>query len=267
MTPTDSERFLPANLAGKAVLITAGAGGIGRVIAEGYADAGAKVHVCDVNPDVVKAVREERPDFSVTETDVSDPKQVDEMFKVATANLGELDILVNNAGIAGPTAGIEDVDPEDLHRTLAIDVESMFHCARRAVPAMKRKKDGVIINLGSIAGRLSFAMRTPYSTAKWGVVGFTKSLALELGRENIRVNAILPGHVNTARFRSVAASRAETLGITQKEMEAKFLEPVAMGINVEPEDVANMALFLSSPFGSRITGQALSVCGGVEMMR
>lgn len=267
MTPPDSERFLPTNLTGKTVLITAGAGGIGRVIAEGYATAGAKVHVCDINPDVVNAVREERPDFSVTQTDVSDPDQVKEMFKVATSTLGDIDILVNNAGIAGPTAGIEDVDPDDLHQTLAVDVESMFHCARHVVPAMKKKQDGVIVNLGSIAGRLSFAMRTPYSTAKWGVVGFTKSLALELGRENIRVNAILPGHVNTERFRNVAASRAKTLGVTPEEMQAKFLEPVAMGINVEPEDIANMALYLSSPFGARITGQALSVCGGVEMMR
>ncbi|MBU2980190.1 SDR family oxidoreductase [Lentibacter algarum] len=267
MIQTKSARFLPVDLTGQTVLITAGAAGIGRVIAEGFAMAGAKVHVCDVNPTVVETIRRERPDFSVTQTDVADPEQVDDMFKTAVANLGEIDILVNNAGIAGPTAGIEDVEPDALRQTLSVDLESMFHCARRAVPHMKRTGAGVIINLGSIAGRLSFAMRSPYSTAKWGVVGFTKSLALELGVDNIRVNAVLPGHVNTTRFRSVAADRAKTLGVTPKEMEARFLEPVAMGTTVEPEDIANMALFLSSPFGARITGQALSVCAGVEMMR
>jgi NAD(P)-dependent dehydrogenase (short-subunit alcohol dehydrogenase family) len=109
-------------------------------------------------------------------------------------------------------------------------------------------------------------MRSPYAAAKWGVVGFTKSLALELGRENIRVNAIIPGHVNTPRFRRVVAARAASLGITNEEVEANFLAPVALGRTVEREDIANMALFLSSPFAAVITGQALSVCGGVEMM-
>jgi NAD(P)-dependent dehydrogenase (short-subunit alcohol dehydrogenase family) len=143
----------------------------------------------------------------------------------------------------------------------------MFHCARRAVPLMRSAGSGSIINLGSVAGRLSFAMRTPYAAAKWGVVGFTKSLALELGRDGIRVNAIMPGHVNTPRFRRVVQRRAETLGVSAEEMERRFLEPVALGRTVEREDIANMALYLCSPFGNVVTGQAISVCGGVEMMR
>jgi len=260
-------RFLPIELSGKRVVVTAGAAGIGRVIAEGFLSAGARVHVCDVDPDAVRSVAADLPAISAGLTDVSDPLAVDRMFEEVRDRLGGVDILVNNAGIAGPTAGIEDVEPGPLRETLAIDLEGMFHCARRAVPMMRAAGSGSVINLGSIAGRLSFAMRTAYSAAKWGVVGFTKSLALEVGRERIRVNAILPGHVNTPRFRGVAARRAASLGVSAAEMERRFLEPVAMGETVEREDIANMALYLSSPFGAAITGQAISVCKGVEMMR
>lgn len=260
-------RFLPVDLAGKRVVVTAGAAGIGRVIAEGFLSAGARVHVCDVDPEALDSAAREIPAMSASRTDVSDPAAVDRMFDDVSGSLGGVDVLVNNAGIAGPTAGIEDVEPDALRQTFAVDLEGMFHCARRAVPMMKAAGGGVVLNLGSIAGRLSFAMRTPYSAAKWGVVGFTKSLALEVGRERIRVNAILPGHVNTPRFRGVAARRAATLGVAPEEMERRFLEPVAMGETVEREDIANMALYLSSPFGAAITGQAISVCKGVEMMK
>lgn len=260
-------RFLPIDLSGKRVVVTAGAAGIGRVIAEGYLAAGAKVHVCDVDKAAVDLVARELPNISAGITDVSDPDQVDRMFDDVIRKFGGVDILVNNAGIAGPTASVEDIKPADLRQTFAIDLEGMFHCARRAIPEMKKTGTGVVLNLGSIAGRLSFAMRTPYSAAKWGVVGFTKSLALEVGRDHIRVNAILPGHVNTPRFRGVAAQRAATLGVSPEEMERRFLEPVAMGETVEREDIANMALYLSSPFGAAITGQAISVCKGVEMMK
>jgi NAD(P)-dependent dehydrogenase (short-subunit alcohol dehydrogenase family) len=258
-------RFLPIDLSGKRVLVTAGAAGIGRVIAEGFAASRARVHVCDINTDAVKSASDAKLSASVT--DVSDPAAVERMFKDIENRFGGLDILVNNAGIAGPTAGIVDIKPDELRQTFAVDLESMFHCARGAIPMMRAAGGGVVLNLGSIAGRLSFAMRTPYSAAKWGVVGFTKSLALEVGREKIRVNAILPGHVNTTRFRGVAERRAATLGITPEEMQQRFLEPVAMGETVECEDIANMALYLSSPFGGAITGQAISVCKGVEMMR
>jgi len=260
------DRFLPVRLAGKHVLVTAGAGGIGQVIAEGFLAAGAQVHVCDVDAEAVSEATRQSPGLSASVADVSDPAAVDELFAMLAAKFGGLDILVNNAGIAGPTAGIADVEPAALRQTLAVDLEGMFHCARRAVPMMRRAGQGSIINLGSIAGRLSFAMRAPYSAAKWGVVGFTKSLALELGPEDIRVNAILPGHVNTPRFRGVVAAKAAMLDVPVEEMEQRYLAPVALGRTVEREDIANMALYLCSPFGNAITGQAISVCGGVEMM-
>jgi NAD(P)-dependent dehydrogenase (short-subunit alcohol dehydrogenase family) len=261
-----NHRFLPVGLTGKHVLVTAGANGIGRVIAEGFLAAGARVHVCDVDAEAVGAAAEHAPGLSASLADVSDPAAVDALFAVVMQKFGGLDILVNNAGIAGPTSGIAELDVAALRQTLAVDLEAMFLCARLAVPMMRRAGAGSVINLGSIAGRLSFAMRSPYSAAKWGVVGLTKSLALELGPDNIRVNAILPGHVNTPRFRNVVAAKAAAINLSIEEMEKKYLAPVALGRTVEREDIANMALYLCSPFGNAITGQAISVCGGVEMM-
>lgn len=264
MTPSV---FLPVDMAGKRVVVTAGAAGIGRAIAEGFLACGASVYVCDIDDKAIVRVLVDHPKLLGMVADVSDVVALDRMFDHIDQVLGGVDVLVNNAGIAGPTAGITEIAPDELRKTMAVDIEGMFHCAKRSVPYMRKRGQGSIINLGSVAGRLSFAMRTPYSAAKWGVVGFTKSLALELGREKIQVNAILPGHVNTSRFRGVAARKAALIGVTPKEVEAQMLDAVAMGETVEPSDIANMALFLSSPFGAAITGQAISVCKGVEMMR
>ncbi len=259
--------FLPVDLSGERVVVTAGASGIGRTIAEGFSACGAKVFICDIDEAALEQSLSDNERLRGTLADVSKTDDVSSMFAQVERDLGGVDILINNAGIAGPTAGITDIDPEALRQTLAIDVEGMFHCARLSVPYMRLAKKGSIINISSVAGRLAFAMRTPYSAAKWGVIGFTKSLALELGRENIRVNSVLPGHVNTARFRRVAASKAKAVGAQPEEIEAQMLDPVAMGSTVETEDIANMAIYLSSPFGAAITGQAISVCKGVEMMR
>jgi NAD(P)-dependent dehydrogenase (short-subunit alcohol dehydrogenase family) len=262
-----SSKFLPVDMSERRVVVTAGAAGIGEAIAEGFLSAGASVYICDVDADAVALMLADHPGLHGSVVDVSNVVAVEAMFDDIEAKMGGVDVLINNAGIAGPTAGIVDITPEDLRRTIAVDVESMFHCARRSVRSMRITGGGSIINLGSVAGRLSFAMRTVYSAAKWGVVGFTKSLALEVGREKIRVNAILPGHVNSARFRSVAARKAALIGVSAAEVESQMLEAVAMGETVEVSDIANMALYLASPFGAAITGQAISVCKGVEMMR
>ena len=259
-------RFLPVDLSGRRVLVTGGAAGIGRVIAEGFLSAGARTRVCDISEDAVAAIRHDLPEIEAVHADVSDPRSVDAMFDAIGREMGGIDILVNDAGIPGPTGPIESLDPEQLRRTLSINVEALFLCAGRAVPMMRRQGFGHVINMSSVAGRLSYSNRTPYSAAKWGVVGFTKSLALEAGRDGIRVNAIMPGHVNSKLFAGVIDRRAATLDLTPEELKARILDLVALKTTVEREDIANMALFLCSPFGSSISGQTLSVCGGVEMM-
>lgn len=259
--------FLPIDMAGMRVLVTAGGAGIGRTVAAAFRERGARVFVCDVSKNALDEMHALLPDVPSELVDVSEPAAVAGMFTSVERAFGGLDVLVNNAGIAGPTACVENVTPEALEETLAVNVSSQFYCARHAVPMLKAAGGGSIINMSSIAGRLGFAMRSPYSASKWAVIGFTKSLAVELGENNIRVNAILPGHVNSDRFRRVVKAKAEALGIGFEEMRHQYLDVVSLKRNVEAEDIANMALYLASPFGVNITGQAISVCGDVQMMK
>ncbi len=250
---------------GKRVLITAGAGGIGRVMTETFVQAGARVHICDVVP---AALGETVRTLGVTATacDVSNLEQVDRLFADARRHLGGLDVMVNNAGIAGPTGKVEDIAVADWERCIAVDLNGMFYCTRLAVPLLKAAGGGSIINLSSAAGRLGFPFRTPYAAAKWAVVGFSKSLSMEVGGDNIRVNAIQPGVVEGERIDRVIEAKAKAVGISFEAQKQLMLERVSMHSTVSPQDIANMALFLASDAGKHITGQAISVCAGVEML-
>ena len=267
MTGQPASRFLPVDLTGSRVVVTAAATGIGHVIAEGYLSRGARVAICDVNDEALDKAGKSLSGALVRHVDVARPDAVAGFFADVDKEMGGVDVLVNNAGIAGPTANVEDVTPEALAETLDINVAGQFYAAKHVTPGMKARRKGCIINLSSIAGRLAFAMRSPYAASKWAVVGFTKSLAAELGEYDITVNAILPGHVRTERFSRVVAAKARAVGVPEDEMRRRYLEPVSLRRNVEMEDIANMALYLASPFGRNITGQALSVCGDVQMMR
>jgi len=252
---------LTVRLDGLRVAITAGAAGIGRVMADGFAACGARVFLCDVDREALAAC----PHPSVA-ADMESAEGCDAFMDAALSHLGGLDVLLNNAGIAGPTARVEDVSPEALSRTLKIDLEAMFHCARRAVPALREAGGGSIVNLSSAAGRFGFPLRSPYAAAKWGVVGFTKSLAIELGTDGIRVNAILPGLVAGDRIRRVIEAKAQARGVSFREQEAETLKAVSLRCYVTPQDIANMALYLCSPFGATISGQALSVDGDTQSL-
>jgi NAD(P)-dependent dehydrogenase (short-subunit alcohol dehydrogenase family) len=251
---------------GLRVLVTAGAAGIGKAFATTFADASARVFVCDIDPDALDALRTAHPAIGSCVADVAEPQQVDALFDAATEFLGGLDVLINNAGIAGPTAPVEAIAIAEWNRTLAVDLNGMFYCTRRAVPLLKQAGGGSIINLSSVAGRLGFPLRTPYAAAKWAVVGFTKSLAMELGPANIRVNAIQPGVVEGERIERVVAAKAKALGVSVADYRQQMLSKVSLRRSVSPLDIANMALFLASAAGRNISGQALSVCGNVESL-
>ena len=244
------------------VLVTAGAAGIGRAIAQTFLEHGARVHVCDVDEAALRKIRE----FGWSKADVSDIAQVEKLFEEVTKNLGGLDVLINNAGIAGPTAKVEDIDPKDWDRCIAIDLNGMFYCTRKAMPMLKSAGGGSIVNLSSIAGRLAFPMRTPYSAAKWAVVGFTQSLAAEAGPDRVRVNCIQPGIVEGERVQRIIGAKAEALGVSAEAVLAKMVEGVSLKTTVTAQDVANTALFLCSDAGRHISGQAISVCGGVRYL-
>jgi len=250
---------------GKRVVVTAGAQGIGLVLAKTFVDAGAQVHICDVNADALAAAKDSMPSVTASLTDVSNEAQVDAMFADLKTRWGTLDAMINNAGIAGPTAKVEEVSLSDWQRTIDINLTGLFLCTRRAVPLIKAAGGGSIVNMSSVAGRLGYPLRTPYSASKFGVVGLTKTWAMELGPSKIRVNAVLPGAVKGDRVEQVIAAKAVAAGITQDEMRERFVANVSMRSMVSAEDIANQVLFICSPAGAMISGQSLSVCGNFEV--
>ena len=251
---------------GLRVLITAGAAGIGRAMTDVFHKAGARVHICDVVQTAIDDTVKAFPGTTATLADVSNLKDVDRLFADVKKNLGGLDCLVNNAGIAGPTGKVEDLSVEEWERCINVDVNGMFYCTRLAMPLIKAAGGGSIINLSSAAGRLPFPFRTPYSAAKWAVVGYTKSLSMEAGPDNVRVNAIQPGVVEGDRINRVIDAKAKAVGISFEEQKKISLQGVSMHRMVSPYDIANMALYLASDVGRNITGQAISVCAGVESL-
>jgi NAD(P)-dependent dehydrogenase (short-subunit alcohol dehydrogenase family) len=251
---------------GLRVLVTAGGAGIGRVIAKTFLEHGARVHICDIDEKALADAKRDMPAVTQSRADVANLADVDRLFEDVGRELGGLEVLVNNAGIAGPTAKVEDIDPKEWDRCIAVDLNGMFYCTRKAMPMIKAAGGGSIVNLSSAAGRLAFAMRTPYSAAKWGVVGFTQSLALEAGPDKVRVNCIQPGIVEGERIERVISAKAKSLGISEREVRERLLAGTAMGDTVSAQEIADMALYLATEPGRRITGQAISVCAGARYL-
>lgn len=246
------------------IFISGGATGIGRVMARRFLRAGGTVHVADVDPQAVEQFIAEHPGTSGSVCDVGDVAQVDRAFDELQALHGRLDVLINNAGIAGPTARVEDIAPGAWERTIAVDLNGQFYCARRAVPLLRNAGGGSIICIASTAAFFGFPLRSPYAACKWAIIGFAKTLAMELGPERIRVNAICPGSVSGPRIDGVIERDAESRGMQPEEIRELYLRQTSMRTFVEAEDVAEMAYFLASPAGARISGQAIGVDGHTE---
>ncbi|MHA6690875.1 SDR family oxidoreductase [Devosia sp. A449] len=255
-----------AGLAGQRVIVTAGAGGIGLAIVQELAAHGCRIAICDVSQAALANVQAEFPEVFAMQADVSDEVAVSDFFGAAATALGGLDALVNNAGISGPTGGIEDIDPQEWRRTIDICLTGQFLCARAAVPLLKAAGGGAIVNMSSSAGRHGYAFRTPYSSAKFGVVGLTLSLAKELGPSEIRVNALLPGIVAGPRMEKVISDRAGQVGVPVEEMRERYMQNISMRRMVDPEDVATTTAFLLSRAGRNISGQLIGVDGNVETL-
>jgi len=248
---------------GQVAIVTGGASGLGRAIALGAAARGAQVVIADIDAAGAENAAQACGGHALAVDLIKEPERaVEDGAKL----IGGLDVLVNNAGVAGPTAKVEDIDPKDWDRTIAVDVNGMFYCTRKGMPMIKAAGGGSIINLSSAAGRLAFPMRTPYSFAKFGVVGFTESLAAEAGPDKVRVNCIQPGVVEGERIDRVISAKAKGLGISFEETKKKMLEGVSMHTTVTAQDIANTALFLATDGGKHISGQAISVCGGARYL-
>ncbi len=249
------------------VLVTGGATGIGKTTCTRFIAAGASVAICDADDENINRATAELPGLRGFRADITNGSDLDRLFVSLETELGGLDVLINNAGISGPTAAVEDVSLTDWQRTLAVNITGQFNCTSRAVPLLKKSGGGSIVNISSAAGRFGYALRTPYAASKWAVIGFTKSLAMELGPYGIRVNAILPGIVAGEMVKRVIKAKAAALSITEDEMERRLVDNVSMRRMVTPEDVAEMIFFVCSEAGARISGQSLAVDGNLEVLR
>ena len=251
-------------LDGQRALITGAGSGIGQVMAQHFEKAGARIWICDADTNNLEQSLKENPDWNGTPCDVSEENQVDQLFKEMSDSFGGLEILVNNAGIAGPTAPVEEIDPDEWRRSVGVNLNGAFYCTRLSTPLLKNSPKASIINISSVAGRLGFARRLPYASTKWAMIGFTESLAKELGPSGIRVNALLPGIVEGPRIEGVFQARAQSEGVPYEEVRDRVLNNVSMKRMVSAGDVAEMAVFLCSEAGKNISGQSISVCGNVE---
>ena len=264
---TNLERGFALDVRGLRVLVTAGGGGIGRAIAERLIEAGAQVHITDIDEPTLAEALGSVPGLSGTLGDAAEARSVDRVVADVVARFDGLDVLVNNVGVAGPTGNVESYSDVDIEHAIDVNLKSHFYFLRRCVPLLKAsRRSRSIIAVSSVAGRLGYAFRTPYAATKWALVGLVKSLAIELGPEGIRANAILPGVVEGERMDRVIAERAGIAGVSIEEMRASYLNKISMRRMVDAEDVANLALFLTSDLARNISGQAISVDGNLEYL-
>ena len=247
-------------------LITGAASGIGRATAETMLAKGWDVHICDADAAAVATFRAANPAAGASQADVGDPAQVTAVVAEVMAQHGRIDVLINNAGISGMTAPVEAFDQEDWRRTIDINVNGSFYFVREVVPAMKAAGKGAIINIASTAALFGYPQRTAYATSKWAMLGFTKTLAMELGPVGIRVNAVCPGSVEGPRIDGVIQRDAAQRGRDAAEVRRVYESQVSMRKFVRAEDIANMCAFLASDEAAMVSGQVIAVDGHTESL-
>jgi NAD(P)-dependent dehydrogenase (short-subunit alcohol dehydrogenase family) len=246
----------------KTILISGAASGIGRTIAEAFIAEGADVHICDASAAAIAEFCAANPTATATQADVSNTEDVDRVF----AGLERLDVLINNAGISGPSAGVEDVAADAWDACIAVNLSGAFYMTSRAVPLLKKAGAASIINMSSSAGLFGTPMRSPYAASKWGLIGLTKTWAMELGPHNIRVNAVCPGCVSGPRIDGVIERDARERGVSPQEIRDVYQRQSSMRTFVSPEEITDTVLFLASDKAGKISGQSMSVDGHTETL-
>ncbi|PYP89287.1 MAG: hypothetical protein DMF61_03465 [Blastocatellia bacterium AA13] len=256
-------------LAGKTSLITGGGRGLGRAIALRFAAEGSNVVVSGTTEAAIEAaaneIRENGGRAIAVRADVADELAVKDLVAATLTEFGRIDVLVNNAGIIGPTAAVVQIEREDWDRTIAVNLTGAFLCAKHALPHMIEQRSGRVLNITSVAGLIGYNLRSAYAVSKWGMIGFTRTLAIEAGRYDITVNAIAPGPVKGPRMDAVIRLRAESMGKSISEVEEEYLQPIALKRMVDEGDIAATALFLASDDGRNITGETITVSGGYPL--
>jgi len=248
------------------VLVTAGAAGLGLEIARAFLQSGDRVVVCDADTLALQRLQQQGEPLLGLLCDVTDRAACARMAADAAAHLGGIDVLVNNAGVAGPTGLLEDLDPLAWDQTVAVNLTGTFNVTRHVIPWLKRERGGAMINIGSAAGRLGFPQRSAYSATKWALVGLTKTLAIELGPWNVRVNAVLPGAVDGERLRRVIAAKAQARGVAEDVVLGEVMAGMSLKRLVTPQEVAATVRFLASPAAVTISAQAIAVDGDTQQL-
>jgi len=246
-------------------LISAGAAGIGRAIAEIFLAHDCHVHIFDINADAIAEFLKGNPGATATRADISNVAEVEDVFDDLADRYGRLDVLVNNAGIAGPTAPMEDIESEEWEKTIAINLGGHFYCTRKAIPLLK-DSCGCIINIASSVAFMGCPGRAPYTASKWAIIGLTRTLAMELGPDGVRVNAICPGSVDGDRLNSVIERDAKKRGQSIEAIRDVYLRQSSLRTFISAQDIANLALFLASDLASKISGQAIGLDGHTETL-
>jgi NAD(P)-dependent dehydrogenase (short-subunit alcohol dehydrogenase family) len=250
-------------------LVTGGGRGIGRAICAELAARGNDIVIADVEEDemasTVELVEAEGQRALALRTDLRRLEDVERTVETTLDEFGSVEYLVNNAGIAGPTAACEEVSSEEWDETLAVNLRGPFYTCRTLLPSMKTAGYGRIVNIASVTGKRPLTQRTPYATTKMGLIGFTRTLAAEVGEHDINVNAVCPGSVDGARIRRVFEQKAETTGRSYEEVRRDAEDESPRKELVRHEDVANAVAFLCSADADRITGQDLNVSAGKVM--
>ena len=253
----------------KVAIVTGGGKGIGKAIARLFASEGAAVVVNGTDKEAIEAVVGQITAAGgravAHQADIAEEAAVEAMIAMTLTQFGKIDILVNNSGIMGPTAPLVKVSREDWERTFAVNLTGAFLCAKHALPDMINRRSGCVLNITSVAGLGGYALRSPYSASKWGMIGLTKTLALEVGRYGITVNAIAPGPVQGERIDNVIKKRAEEMGREFADVQAEYLDLTALKRMVENEDIAAIALFLASDTGRNITGETINISAGMRL--
>jgi NAD(P)-dependent dehydrogenase (short-subunit alcohol dehydrogenase family) len=242
----------------KVALVTGGSTGIGRATAIAFAREGARVVVADVaapeGEETVAQIRAQGGEALFVRADVSKAQEVAALIDRTIASYGLLDCAFNNAGIEGVMAPTAECTEENWDRTLAVNLKSAFLCMKYELPHMLARGKGSIVNCSSIAGLVGFQNLPAYVASKHGMIGLTRSAALEYAKRGIRINAVCPGVIRTPMVDRVTQGRAE--------IEAQFIGPQPIGRMGTPEEIAAAVLFLCSDGASLVTGQALAVDGG-----
>ncbi len=246
------------------IVITGGGSGLGLAIAKRHLAEGARVAICDEDISLVKRASENYEIAISVCADVSDSNQMKDFHNNIIDEFGGVDVMYANAGVGGPAGPIDEIDHNEWKRCIEVNLFGAFYSASWASRIMKVQKNGCIIFTSSTSGLFGVPNRSPYVAAKWGIVGLTKSMAMELGDYGVRVNAICPGAVSGDRMKRVLSMESKASGISEDDLRRVYSEGTSMRSFVSEENVADMALFLASDQASMITGQAMAVDGYTE---